>query len=55
MVGYDVRQWGAIWHVQLNVDNLFNTKYYQGASQNNPFSVMPAPPITAELNLGVTF
>jgi catecholate siderophore receptor len=55
MIGYDMHRWGTLWHVQLNVDNLFDTSYYSGASQNNPFSVMPGSPTTGEVSVGASF
>ena len=51
MIGY----FQPRYDIQFNVVNIFDTKYYAGAYQNNPNRVLPGQPLTGLLTLRYRF
>jgi iron complex outermembrane recepter protein len=44
------------WKTQLNVFNLFNRKYYTGGSTATfDYTLMPSPPLSAQVTLSYRF
>jgi iron complex outermembrane receptor protein len=44
------------WKAQLNIYNLFNRKYYTGGSAGTfNYTLMPSPPLSAQVTLSYRF